>query len=43
VDVRGAAALKLHLRPRRQWRAGIELVALDPSAPFAAAIRRMLP
>lgn len=25
------------------WRAGIEIVALDPSAPFAAAIRRALP
>lgn len=25
------------------WRAGIEVVALDPSAPFAAAIRRALP
>ncbi len=25
------------------WRAGIEVVALDPSAPFAAAIRRLLP
>jgi len=26
-----------------QWKAGIEVVALDPSAPFAAAIRRALP
>ncbi len=26
-----------------EWRAGIEVVALDPSAPFAAAIRRALP
>jgi transposase len=25
------------------WRDGIEVVALDPSAPFAAAIRRLLP
>ncbi len=25
------------------WRAGIEVVAIDPSAPFAAAIRRELP
>ena len=25
------------------WRDGIEVVALDPSAPFAAAIRRVLP
>jgi transposase len=25
------------------WRAGIEVVALDPSAPFAAAIRRLAP
>jgi transposase len=25
------------------WRSGIEVVALDPSAPFAAAIRRLLP
>jgi transposase len=25
------------------WRVGIEVVALDPSAPFAAAIRRLLP
>ncbi len=25
------------------WRAGIKVVALDPSAPFAAAIRRLLP
>ncbi len=26
-----------------QWKAGVEVVALDPSAPFAAAIRRALP
>jgi transposase len=26
-----------------EWRAGIEVVALDPSAPFASAIRRALP
>lgn len=25
------------------WRAGIEVVAVDPSAPFAAAVRRLLP
>jgi len=25
------------------WRAGVEVVALDPSAPFASAIRRALP
>jgi transposase len=25
------------------WRGGIEVVALDPSAPFAAAVRRLLP
>ncbi len=26
-----------------QWKAAVEVVALDPSAPFAAAIRRVLP
>jgi transposase len=25
------------------WRDGVEVVALDPSAPFAAAVRRLLP
>ena len=32
----------LSARPQA-WRDGVEVVALDPSAPFAAAIRRLLP
>lgn len=38
----GAVESWLGAQPR-PWRDGIEVVALDPSAPFAAAIRRLLP
>ena len=38
------AAVQTWLAAQPQaWRAGIEVVALNPSAPFAAAIRRLLP
>jgi transposase len=41
---RSGAAVTAWLSTRDQaWRNGIEVVALDPSAPFAAAIRRALP
>lgn len=41
---RSGAAVETWLAARDPaWRAGIEVVALDPSAPFAAAIRRLLP
>jgi len=41
---RSSAAVQGRLAARDEaWRAGIEVVALDPSAPFAAAVRRMLP
>ena len=41
---RSGAAVTGWLSARDQeWRDGIEVVALDPSAPFAAAIRRLLP
>jgi len=41
---RSGAAVTAWLSTRDQaWRDGIEVVALDPSAPFAAAIRRALP
>ena len=41
---RSGAAVTGWLGARDQaWRDGIEVVALDPSAPFAAAIRRLLP
>ncbi len=41
---RSGAAVQRWLTQRDQaWRDGIEVVALDPSAPFAAAIRRLLP
>jgi transposase len=40
---RSGAAVEAWLdRQSASWRAGIEVVALDPSAPFAAAIRRAL-
>lgn len=38
----GAVESWLGAQPR-EWRDGIEVVALDPAAPFAAAIRRLLP
>ncbi|MBA3800362.1 MAG: ISL3 family transposase [Geodermatophilaceae bacterium] len=41
---RSGATVEAWLRARDQaWRDGIEVVALDPSAPFAAAVRRLLP
>lgn len=41
---RSCAAVESWLAGRDEaWRAGVEVVALDPSAPFAAAVRRMLP
>jgi transposase len=44
VPGRSGAAVTTWLTAQPQaWRAGIEVVALDPSAPFAAAIRRLLP
>lgn len=44
VPGRSAAAVKSWLAAQPpSWRDGIEVVALDPSAPFAAAIRRLLP
>jgi transposase len=39
----GAAVTGWLDRQSAQFRAGIEVVAIDPSAPFAAAIRRALP
>ncbi len=39
----GAAVEAWLAQQSAEWRAGIEVVALDPSAPFAAAIRRALP
>ena len=44
VPGRSGAAVATWLAAQPEaWRAGIEVVALDPSAPFAAAIRRLLP
>lgn len=44
VPGRSGAAVQTWLAAQPPaWRAGIEVVALDPSAPFAAAIRRLLP
>ena len=44
VPGRSGAAVATWLTAQPEaWRAGIEVVALDPSAPFAAAIRRLLP
>ena len=44
VPGRSGAAVESWLAAQPQsWRDGIEVVALDPSAPFAAAIRRALP
>ena len=44
VPGRSGAAVQTWLAAQPQsWRDGIEVVALDPSAPFAAAIRRLLP
>lgn len=41
---RSGATVTAWLAARDQaWRDGIEVVALDPSAPFAAAVRRLLP
>jgi len=41
---RSGATVTAWLQAREQaWRDGIEVVALDPSAPFAAAVRRLLP
>ncbi len=41
---RSGAAVQAWLdQQSQQWKAGVEIVALDPSAPFAAAIRRALP
>ncbi len=39
----GAAVASWLAKQPTAWREGIEVVALDPSAPFAAAIRRVLP
>lgn len=44
VPGRSGAAVEAWLALQTQgWKAGVEVVALDPSAPFAAAIRRQLP
>jgi transposase len=44
VPGRSGAAVESWLTVQPQsWRDGIEVVALDPSAPFAAAVRRLLP
>ena len=44
VPGRSGAAVQGWLATQPQaWREGVEVVALDPSAPFAAAIRRLLP
>ena len=44
VPGRSGAAVQTWLAAQPQaWRDGIEVVALDPSAPFAAAVRRLLP
>jgi transposase len=44
VPGRSGAAVETWLtRQPPAWRDGVEVVALDPSAPFAAAIRRLLP
>ena len=44
IPGRSGAAVQAWLAAQPQpWREGIEVVALDPSAPFAAAIRRLLP
>ena len=44
VPGRSGAAAEAWLSTQPQaWRDGIQVVALDPSAPFAAAIRRLLP
>src|SRR5512135_1392667 len=44
VPGRSGAAIEAWLAaPPQSWWDGIEVVALDPSAPFAAAIRRALP
>ena len=44
VPGRSGAAVATWLAAQSDaWRAGIEVVALDPSAPFAAAISRLLP
>jgi len=41
---RSGATVTAWLEARDQaWRDGIEVVAVDPSAPFAAAVRRLLP
>jgi len=41
---RSGAAVESWLdRQSQAWKAGVQVVALDPSAPFAAAIRRALP
>jgi transposase len=39
----GAAVEGWLAQQSMSWRAGVEVVALDPSAPFASAIRRALP
>jgi transposase len=39
----GAAVEGWLAQQSEQFRAGIEVVAVDPSAPFAAALRRLLP
>jgi transposase len=44
VPGRSGAAVETWLAEQpKPWRDGIKVVALDPSAPFAAAIRRLLP
>lgn len=44
VPGRSGAAVQTWLAARDEaWRAAVDVVALDPSAPFAAAIRRLLP
>lgn len=44
VPGRSGAAVQAWLTAQPQtWRDGVQVVALDPSAPFAAAIRRLLP
>jgi transposase len=44
VPGRSGASVQSWLQARDQvWRDQVEVVALDPSAPFAAAVRRLLP
>lgn len=44
VDGRTSAAVRIWLSQRGQaWRDAVQVVAIDPSAPYAAAVRQLLP